>query len=269
MSKRDGRCFFDQLRLPAELDPFMGRPDVSVGELLRAGMTIDELRTYCRGCALGDGEVPLGLRLSPCSRVWGMGFAWSSFVSQETMLGVCDRVGLTSDRALAFGVPAPDDGTVFFSVATDDVMIFSSAGPGHSSGRAALLDAEFIRAGIVKHEGKDENDEMNSKCVGVQLVDGTWWWPPANKIRNILLVATSFCASGRNSSGSLRAFVGSVGWFDLLNRAKLSFHSAIYRESLDHDDWSCRDLPIDAVREIACSVILGPLWGVDHDLAQS
>ena len=240
VSKRDGRCFFDQLRLPADLEPFMGRPDLSVGELLSTGMTIDELRTYCRGFTLGDGDVAPDSKVSPCSRVLGMGFAWSSFVSQETMLGVCHRVGLTSDRALAFGVPAPDDGTVFFSVATDDVMIFSSAGPGYSSGRAALLDAEFVRAGIVKHEGKDENDEVNSKFVGVQLVDGAWWWPPADKIWNVLLIATSFCASRRGSSGALKAFVGSVGWFDLLNRAKLASYSAIYRESLDYDDWTCR-----------------------------
>ena len=31
-------------------------------------------------------EIGAGLSLWPCARVWGMGFAWSSFVSQETML---------------------------------------------------------------------------------------------------------------------------------------------------------------------------------------
>ena len=36
VSKRDGRCFFDQLRLPKELEPFMGRPPLTVGELVGA-----------------------------------------------------------------------------------------------------------------------------------------------------------------------------------------------------------------------------------------
>ena len=36
----------------------------------------------------------------------------------------------------------------------------------------------------------------------------------------------------------------------------------MYRESLDYDDWTCRGFPDDALREIACSVIFGPMWGV-------
>ena len=98
------------------------------------------------------------------------------------------------------------------------------------------------------------------------LVNGTWWWPPPLKIWNVLLIATCFCATGSGLSGALRAFIGSVGWLDLLNRAKLAFYSAIYRESLDYDDWTIRSLPPDALREIACSVILGPMWGVDMRL---
>ena len=43
VSKRDGRCFFDQLLLPSSLRPFMGRPKVSVAELLEAGMTMEEV----------------------------------------------------------------------------------------------------------------------------------------------------------------------------------------------------------------------------------
>ena len=115
---------------------------------------------------------------------------------------------------MAMGVPSPDDGPLFLSLANGDVMVFSSSGPGHTSACAALLDAEFVKAGIVKHAGKDWNDESNSTCVGVCLVDGTWWWPPPLKIWNVLLIATCFCATGTGSSGALRGYIGSVGWFD-------------------------------------------------------
>ena len=39
VSKRDGKCFFDQLLLPRSLTPYMGRPSLTVGELLDAGFT--------------------------------------------------------------------------------------------------------------------------------------------------------------------------------------------------------------------------------------
>ena len=42
-SKRDGRCFFDQLLLPEGLRDFMGRPTVSVAELRGAGLSAAEL----------------------------------------------------------------------------------------------------------------------------------------------------------------------------------------------------------------------------------
>ena len=38
MSKRDGKCLFDQLRLPPEIQGFMGRPPVSVAELRTMGL---------------------------------------------------------------------------------------------------------------------------------------------------------------------------------------------------------------------------------------
>lgn len=83
MSTRDGACFYDQLLLPSALIRFCGRPQVSVTELLQAGLPIEELRNY-----LIDGEgVKLGGReqLSPVCLTWPMGFAHSSYVAQQVM----------------------------------------------------------------------------------------------------------------------------------------------------------------------------------------
>ena len=52
MSGRDAKVFFDQLLAPAELQPFLGRPVITIGELLVGdhGLSAD----YRRGVILGD-----------------------------------------------------------------------------------------------------------------------------------------------------------------------------------------------------------------------
>ena len=60
-----------------------------------------------------------------------------------------------------------------FSLATDDVMIFSGAGPGVTLDAARRLEAEMERAGIHKHPAKDEDDKLSCRCVGVDLVAGS------------------------------------------------------------------------------------------------
>ena len=60
--------------------------------------------------------------------------------------------------------------------------------------------------------------------------------------------------------------LGLLQWFDLLERGKFSFYSALYRETADWSDWSSRAIPHDALRELASSVALAPFWGVDMKL---
>ena len=55
-----------------------------------------------------------------------MGFRWSSCVAQSTLLGVCSLSGLTAEYILAPDKPLPNDLSLAFAVATDDLMIFSN-----------------------------------------------------------------------------------------------------------------------------------------------
>ena len=66
----------------------MDRPYVTPEELIDAGMSIDEVNGHCLGAASSARG-----RLWPCSLVWGMGFAWSGLVAQESLLAVCARAG--------------------------------------------------------------------------------------------------------------------------------------------------------------------------------
>ena len=54
--KRDARCYFDQLRLPEALRPWVGRPKLSVDMLLKhAGFTREDLATHLVGGICLDG----------------------------------------------------------------------------------------------------------------------------------------------------------------------------------------------------------------------
>ena len=95
-----------------------------------------------------------------------MGFAWLSFVPQEALLGVCGRAALHNNLALSIGRPVPTSTPVFFVFATDDVMLFPREGSGLTLDAARVLDTKLVEAGIERHEGKDENDVLDSTSGG-------------------------------------------------------------------------------------------------------
>ncbi len=94
VSKRDGRSWFDQLALDPCLRPFFGRPGVKREELLEAGMSEAEL-------VAAAGADSARSWLVPRAMVWPMGFSWSSWVAQETLLTIASRAGLTTAQVLA------------------------------------------------------------------------------------------------------------------------------------------------------------------------
>ena len=145
----------------------MGRPAVSINELVDAGLSSDELRR-----ALPASSACASTWLWPVSRVWGMGFSWSSYVAQITLLAVCAQGGLGPEHVLSTDGPAPRTFDRAFSLATDDIMLFSTAGEGATSDMAERVESAFSGNGIVKHPDKDKNDVTDGECVGVELVGG-------------------------------------------------------------------------------------------------
>ena len=92
-----------------DIGAFFGRPRVSRCELLEAGLSNDDIRRF-GGQDIADSFIP-------CSRVWPMGFAWSSFVAYSTLMGICAEEGLTVDFNLAADRPLPCDMSLAFAVA--------------------------------------------------------------------------------------------------------------------------------------------------------
>ena len=136
MSKRDAKCWFDQLRAPRQLRPWFARPPVSIDMLLSSGLVSEDLVRRALNAGR-DGKLPR--RAWPVSVVWPMGYSWSSFVAQEALLSVASSSGLDTKNILSADTPVPAFLENTFALATDDALFFSTSDGG--SGRMASNDA--------------------------------------------------------------------------------------------------------------------------------
>ena len=100
ISKRDGKVLFDQPMVLSELVGCFGTPGVTGRQLLAAGLSErawEQLK-------------PPGARrkdnIFPCSRVWGMGFSWSSYLAQSTMLLALKGAGFADDELMSLATIA-------------------------------------------------------------------------------------------------------------------------------------------------------------------
>ena len=111
-----------------------------------------------------------------------MGFSWSSCIAQETLLSLCQKSGLDSSVVLASDTPLPEDLSIAFAVVTDDLMVFSDAGHGGTDTAVRRFEASLASSGAIKNPDKDIDDALSATCVGVDLVDGIRWCPPAGRL---------------------------------------------------------------------------------------
>ena len=79
-----------------------------------------------------------------------MGFSWSSMVAQSQMSSTVAGAGWDKHMVLADDLPAPCDLSSVVSVATGDVMHFSSRGRELSERCADRLIEGFRAAGVVR-----------------------------------------------------------------------------------------------------------------------
>jgi hypothetical protein len=121
MSGRDAEAYFDQLRLHQSLQPFTGRPIVTVDDLCAAGFPggsggLVKLVIDLSGSVAGDDP------LTPVSLVWPMGFGWSSFVAQTYMLDCVNGAGFAESQLLTEEWSLLEPCDALLSIATDDVI---------------------------------------------------------------------------------------------------------------------------------------------------
>ena len=88
----------------------------------------------------------------PCSRVWPMGYSWSSAVAQDVSLGLLRVAGFDEEQVLSVEHPPPVDQAELMCVLTDDCIMAhvltcpSDTAPmcfsrSSAAGRVRLLDS--------------------------------------------------------------------------------------------------------------------------------
>ena len=260
--KRDAQCFFDQLALPVALRAWFGRPPLALADLtVYGGASRDELQYFC------DGPLPnAGALVHPVCCTWSMGFSWSSFIAQSTLLAKCRDAGLTDSRMLADDLPPPARGLTY-GLATDDVMIFDAGGSGLGQQAANRLDKVLGDAGLLRNCAKDVDDVECATCIGVDISAGRFAGPNAARLC-VLAGGLSHILRRRPtvSPDELAAVLGQCAWFALLARGSFSALHKVY-------DYSTQggtvrgDVPPDALGELA--VFLGLLPLLEADLARN
>jgi len=263
VSKRDARCWFDQLKLPPQLSSWFGRPPVKVSELMDAGgWSLAQVRAFFHG----SGPLrPAGL-LYPVSSFFPMGFSWSSWVAQSCMLAICHGAGLDISKVLSDSRPPPLRQEVAFAVATDDVMVFTKTTSRRAANIMHNLDKSFTRHDAVRHEAKDVHQSSDCTCIGVKVSGGRFLSPDAASVRKILGCVSHVCdmpAPRLLSPRQLAAIIGAMAWHCQLCRPSYSVFHTVYSFTKLLPEDELRPLPDSCVQELAELAVLLPVFEAD------
>ena len=142
-------------------------------------------------------------------------------------------------------------------------MLFSTAGEGVTSDMAGQVENAFGDYGIAKHPAKDKDDATDGECVGVELVVGRWWCPPVPRMWSLLRAVRALLVQRQACPAGVRAFLGTLQWYDLLERAKLAVYDEVYKLAASEPEKLRRCVPTACLCELLCGVVLGAVWGFD------
>ena len=165
MPKRDVHTCFDVLEAPPALQPWFGRPPVTLHEVSQvAGIPTTELLLYVADCS--SERVCKHDLLYPASTVWPMGFSWSSCVAQAATVACCLQAGVEKDAFMTMDLPPPN-GPEACGVATDDTF-FIHFDREMGQRRLDMLDTVMAQHGMPKNEAKDVSLQASHDSFGVR-----------------------------------------------------------------------------------------------------
>ena len=269
VSGRDAASFFDQLRLPPHLTPYMGRPDVSLGELVSHDLD-PEYRMSSAELGLAcdfDSRDDMSLRVTPCSKVWPMGFGWSSYVAQSFMLGSVRGAGFGDHQLLAEEWCLPPLHEPAITIATDDVLLMQR-GSSEEIAAASVsplhdLDCTWTETGVTCQAAKSFDSQLSCNMLGVSLRDGVALAPRSDRLALLPDAASDLFTRKKCTPRQLSSFIWSLQWWNLLNRPLFSCLSAAYAFCRLDDESSTFALGPLILSELALNISLLGLWVVD------
>ncbi len=129
-----------------------------------------ELQDWCGFDLAVDSLTPSQV-LFPCSRVWPMGYSWSSTVAQDVSLGLLRDAGFAEEQVFCVEEPPPlAQGEVMFVLTDDCIMAHTLAdfSAPEAEARVARLDGAIHAAGgSAAKSGKGRYCEASSDRDGL------------------------------------------------------------------------------------------------------
>ena len=226
------------------------------------GLTDEELRSFSV-----DGLTDNDVYVIPLCNTFPMGFGWSSYAAQSTMLAACRRIGYGDDHFLTGERVLPASQDVRVAIATDDINVFERLSPGEvgSSGPPPLsaLDDDWIAHGIVGHDDKAADRQRNARVLGVDLREGWRLQARGDKVLRIIEAVCDFANLQQCSPLDVSTLVGQLQWQALLNRPLFSAFDKVYEFSHRQPDKVARALDTEVLSELLLIAALCPFWSCD------
>ena len=229
-----------------------------------AGFDIGELGRYCIDHDVDDSNESV----YPVCNTWPMGFSWSSFVAQSTLLEHCYAAGFKETQFLADDIDAPLCLDQTFFLATDDVMIFTRGDTELASRTAGQLDRALKCGGIVRSEEKDVTAacaEEGITCIGVDVCSGLFLAPSAKKLSKLFVGVLHFIFRSNCCIFplGLAALLGRFARFAQLNRPLYSCFDCVYEFARRMPQDKEHPLPDACIAECLLFVALMPMLEAD------
>ena len=196
-----------------------------------------------------------------------MGFAWSSFLAQSTLLACLAKANFGPDRLIADDKPPPFDLDLTASLATDDVMVFARCPRDRAVRAVQNIDNAILSAGIEPHHGKDVDGDLKAMVIGVDFYEGCLLTPSASKMALVVCGLAWFVSGNAPAMSALemQTILGHLAWFALLSRPLFSCLHSVY-DFARNDDLGRSEVPSNLVAELALFGWL--LAWIDGDLTR-
>ena len=261
MSKRDIHTCFDILHAPDALQPYFGRPPITLQELAQVSkLSVSALQQFV--VDRGDGPVGAHERVYPASTVWPMGFSWSSCIAQAATLACCVEAGVCTSSFMDLDSPPPS-GPEICGVATDDTFFFHF---DKELGRKRLSDLDAVLAanGMPKNATKDVSLQSSMTALGCCIDEETGTaQPEPSKITALFLAWIDLLNKGHASPRSVSRALGLHQWFCLLQRPAFCVFDAVYEFVRREPSFVSADLPSSVGAELAVAAFIMPLLCAD------
>ena len=269
-SGRDGRSWFDQLKLCEALWPYMGRPSVTVQELVGSchdSLSFDEVKDFIIDSPQASEILGMDTVLTPVALCWPMGFSWSSFVAQSVMIGACFQAGFTSSQLLTDEGRLVDSSLPSLSVATDDIVQFTQGSRTEIESLheipMAALDRAWEAIGIQAQQDKSYNLKQTVDVLGVALIEGCTLGPKFATAWHLLEAVLDLARGSICSPRALASLLGSLQWLNLLNRPLFSCPHVTYALARAQPEDELITVWPHVFSEIMHNLCLCPMWIVD------